>query len=316
MTTDPQPTNRAVRRRSLSAMLAALLVGGLLVACAAAEPNDGPPDASDKQGANHDAAAGADEDGTSDATEPATEAERLLAELEARGQKIDSYKAAVVYTREQRLLGDKQTRLGDVAYLAGDPDQDKPARFAVRFDKLVVGRALRERQRYFIFDGKWLAEIDPDRKQFIRRQVVGPNERFDPLKLGEGPFPLPLGQNRQRVLRVFEAEVLPLTDEERASKDLSGTRHLRLTPRTAPDSDRKLSDFDRVDIWYDAESLLPRKVVTIEGEREDEANVTTVLLRKAALNTLDRAEDADLFQTTPPRRGSGWHVEIKPLEDD
>jgi len=287
------------------------------------------------------AAAGADDPGgetaaagEAEGAEPAPieSAAQLLDALEARGRTLQSYKAKVVYTREQRLLGDQQTRIGRVAYLAparadaddadgdrsGDAeagndegDQTKDAtKFAVFFNKLVVGRALRARKRYFIFDGKWLAEIDPQRKQFIRRQVVGPGESFDPLKLGEGPFPLPLGQEKRRVLDIFEAELVETDDAG------GGLHHVRLTPRADRDAGRNGAAFDQVDIWYDRRTLLPHKVVTVEGDDEAEANVTTVKLTEAEVNTMDREQASGLFDTTPPKRGSGWHVEIKPLETE
>lgn len=360
--TSPPPIMIVVALAALGLALATGAVAADNAAPAPTPPSDPAPSSEGKGGddvdsadageeAGHDAHDAHDADDADDADDVGAvdPAVRLLERLEARGRAIRSYIADVVYTREQRILGDRQTRLGKVAYLAprrpggddeaeddgaaeagasekapnrapegpavnADDGDDGSARFAIRFEKLVVGRALRERPKYFIFDGQWLAEIDPERKQFIRRQVVGPNERFDPLKLGEGPFPLPLGQDKRGVLAVFHARLLPLTDEEEQDRDTEGTRHLRLTPRTTEDGRRKLSDFDRVDIWYDARSLLPRKVVTIEGKIESEANVTTVLLREGRLNTLERAEVRGLFETTPPRRGSGWHVEVKPLD--
>jgi len=251
---------------------------------------------------------------------------QLLDELEARGRQLRSLQAKVVYTTEQGLLGDSQTRIGEVTYQAtaheprgdaarsaasepaedaADPTRDRTIRFHVHFTHLAMGRGLREHDRKYIFDGTWLAEVHVEQKQFIRNQVVAPGEPYDPLALGEGPFPLPLGQERQRVMAMFEVT--------RRDTDSDDVIHLRLDPKTDPRTGEPFSEFDRVDLWYDAGSLLPTKVVTREGKGAD-ATVTTVELREVAVDQLDADRAGQLFDTTPPDRGTGWEVQIKPLE--
>ncbi len=241
-----------------------------------------------------------------------------LDKLERRGAKLVSYQATVVYTKDQtEQLGDKQTRLGSVAYLAAvpakpadqattqpaatQPDTAAPrdAKFAITFTDLVANRRKIKDERRYIFDGEWLVEIHTKRKQFFKRQIVAPGERFNPLELGKGPFPMPLGQKRHEVLRLFEVELV----EDVADKPL----HMRLTPRLNA-AGKPTSEFTKVDLWYDRGTLLPTKIVT----RDDYDTITTVLLKDEKIDALKPDEAQKLFDTTTPAPGTGWRVEIKP----
>ncbi len=234
--------------------------------------------------------------------EASADAVALLDQLEARGRAINAYEARVVYNREQGLLADTQTRLGGVIYQAADPNADRPARFAIRFQTLLVDGALRERPRAYVFDGTWLAEIHADAKQFIRRQITAPGKRYEPWKIGEGPFPLPLGQKRREVLELYHAKLIPPTDD-----DANGTRHLQLEPRHP---ERATNDLTRIDLWYDQASLLPVKIVT----QDDAQNTTTVRLTDAKVNELSDKQLDGAFDTTPPS-APGWQIEVVPHGD-
>jgi len=258
----------------------------------------------------------ADEAATQPATQPATtqpaatqpappDADpRVVAwldRLEKRGEAIRSYQADVVYDRRQMLLGDRQTRFGKVTYFAGPP-----ARFRIDFDKLVVNRAARDKELDFIFDGKWLLERQPAKKLFIKRQVVAPGRKLNPLRLGEGPFPLPLGQKRDEVLAMFELELIAPGED-----DPENTVHLQLTPREDEEGRRRRYDFTTLDLWFNRETMLPARVITTD----ESENVTKVTLRNAKVNELAPEKAAELTDTATPPPGSGWRVEITPWQD-
>lgn len=230
-----------------------------------------------------------------------TTAAGWLDRLEAAGQDLKTYQAKVIYDRRQELLGDRVIRMGDVHYMAGPP-----SRFAIRFDKMVVGQELRERPRHYIFDGSWLVEKHATERQFIKRQVVAPGQTFDPLKLGSGPFPLPLGQKREDVQALFKVTLAQPTED-----DPPASVHLQLVPHTDPATGQPTSPFTRVDLWYDKATLMPVRVVTMD----DSENRTTVRLEQAKINTLEAQAAKDLFDTTTPRQGAGWKVQIIPWQD-
>jgi outer membrane lipoprotein-sorting protein len=80
--------------------------------------------------------------------------------------------------------------------------------------------------------------------------------------------------------------------------------HLQLTPK--PDRD---IDLTRVNLWYDRETLLPQRAVTVKGD-EGAQNKSIVTLLDVTMN----AElEADAFDTAPPQQ-PGWDVEIKRLK--
>ncbi len=232
-----------------------------------------------------------------------------LDKLEAAGRKIRSYQAKVVYDKEQGLLGDRVIRMGTVTYLAASPAAPTkpatPACFAVRFDNMVVGTALRKRPRQYIFDGTWLVERHEKQKVFIKRQIVAPGETYDPLKLGSGPFPLPLGQKRAEVLRLFNVAMI-----DAAKDDPANTIHLKLTPRLNPATGKPTSTFTRINLYYNRTTLMPVKVMTVD----ESENRTTVKLSDTQVNKLDAKGAAVLFDTTTPPTGADWKVEIVPWE--
>jgi hypothetical protein len=184
--------------------------------------------------------------------------------------------------------------------------EGKPAtrRFAVVFDRFVDGGGRMDERpvRYLYADG-WLTEADFVQRTLVRRQLARPGEPYDPLKPGEGPVPLPVGQRRADVLARFDAS---LADAPRApalarlGRPLAG---LALRPKPGA-ADRDLRD---AVVWYDAETLVP---VGVEASRAN--GRTTVVLRSATVNGgLDDAQRALL--TLAAGATEGWRVEERPL---
>ncbi|MDH3582846.1 MAG: outer membrane lipoprotein carrier protein LolA [Phycisphaerae bacterium] len=225
-----------------------------------------------------------------------------LDRLEARGKHIRSFEANITYKKENTLLASREIRMGDVAYLAAGPEAQPPARFAIRFRQLVVDDALRQDVRDFIFDGRWLVEKDHAKRLFLKREVVGPGQKFNPLQV-DGPFPLPLGQKRRDVLARFQVKLV----EGETDQD-PPPLHLRLTPRPNVPRVEGHKRFKQIDLWFDRETLLPVRVVAQES-----ANVqTTVKLAGARTNHLSKTETADRFTTRAPAEGQNWRVEVTP----
>lgn len=234
-------------------------------------------------------------------------AEAWVARIAQRHAKIQSVHARLIYDRIQDLLGAEERRFGSLVYDAGPP-----GRFAVHIDRLLVDDRLEPQDRWYVFDGRWLIERLTDRRQFLARQVVGPDvdpATQDPLALGRGPFVVPIGPNGQRLLERFDVDVIEPGAEDNADDELAPAAtpdehallHLRLVPKA---HDR--TDFDRIDVWYDRETLLPQRVRSIDPSE----NVSDIFLRDLRM---DEPVDAAIFDTTPPQE-RGWEVEITPWE--
>jgi len=222
-------------------------------------------------------------------------AEGWLERFDQRTDEIETVRARVEYDRVKELLGDEQTRRGRLYYRAQGPDE--PAQFAVHFKELVVSGSEREQDRWYIFDGRWLAEKRVDAKVFTRRELVPAGEKRDLLEIGgEGPFVLPLNQDKQHVLERFKVELI-----EPGEDDPKNTVHLRLLPREGQGI-----DIEQLDVWYGRDSLFPERVVTRPNEQE------RAIVRLIAAET-DVPLKERLFDTRPPQ-GEAWQVEIKRLE--
>lgn len=244
-------------------------------------------------------------------------ARALLDALEASGEELGTLATGIQYTREFAIQGDTQTRRGRL-YLDNDTgDEDGRRRFAILFEELVVGERRTEEQQHYIFDGMWVVEKTPAEKQFTKRQVARPGEDFDPLRIGEGPFPIPIGQPAADILERFDAELIEpadgLADDVlRRYAEAQKLLQLRLIPKAGS---RQAEDFDEVRIWFDPRPaadgtypLLPMIARTV-APIGDESLV--VLFRP----TVNSAIDAETFDTAVPPEAEGWNVHISELRE-
>lgn len=249
-------------------------------------------------------------------------AEDLLAALEKADESLRTLTADVMYDKTFDIGGDRQVRWGKL-YFSDNKGEGKARsrKFAVNFERLRVGDRLEKEPKIYIFDGQWLVEKLPTQKQFIKRQIVAAGEQFDPLKIGEGPMPIPIGQRKDDTLARYSAELLapdvgltlPEGDTDAALAQLlehvKGTMQLRLTPRPGSEEAR---DFREVRLWYrrveqseqagGGARFLPVMARTV-SRAED---VSLVRLTNVTMNT---ELDAALLDTTPP--GEDWKIDIR-----
>jgi hypothetical protein len=228
--------------------------------------------------------------------------EELLDRLEAAATDLNSFQANISFRETDAVFGGVTIRTGQVIFVSKTEEAGK--RFAILFKQEIKDGALRDYNEHFIFDGEWLVQKNFDNKDFIKRQVVPPGDEFDPLRLGEGPFPLPIGQKKADVVARFEVGSATLPDDEKdylASKlEDDGVWGLTLVPRAGT---TEAEDFEKITVFYDRATLLPAgiDVVRTGGEREQ------VLLLSPVRNG---GVDESVLDTTVPE--SGWRVDIRP----
>ncbi|MCG3121705.1 MAG: hypothetical protein GIKADHBN_00075 [Phycisphaerales bacterium] len=247
-------------------------------------------------------------------------AEQLLEELEQADKGLKGMQAEILLHRSFVLEQDRQTRQGMLYFRQLEGSADRPAtrQFHVRFDVQITGsRQERDKEQKFIFDGQWLAEINPGEKRFDRRQLVAPGENFDPLKVGEGPLPIPIGQKKEDILARFDVELVDaadgLTDENARQqqawrKFVAGTCQLRLVPK----ADAEDVDFTEIRLWYRKDAAdsgagrwLPRMSRTVNHA----GDVTIVQLVNVQFT--DTIEDQYFDTAFPDLRG--WDFSEVPL---
>jgi outer membrane lipoprotein-sorting protein len=246
-------------------------------------------------------------------------ADDLLAKLETADKDLTSLQADMQYDRVFELAGDRQIRTGKLYYVdskaktADGKAAPGSRKFAIRFSSLRLGEEpARIEEKVMVFDGEWLIEKNPAVKQIIKRHVVAPGQSFDPLKIGEGPFPLPIGQKREDILQRFTAELLnpeeglvanDPKDLPSLKKFVADTYQLKLVPK-----DPK-SEFKEVRLWYqkspDKKTLIPRMARTV-NQADD------VSLVELTGVTLNQTVPTDVMDAKSP---TGWEERVEEMAE-
>lgn len=208
---------------------------------------------------------------------PFATADELLAELERADESIRTLRADIRYDRVF-LEGDRQIRTGTLFFSddKGASNARRQRMFAVTFQRLRLGNRVENEEKTYLFDGRWLVESTPSLKQIVRREIVREGDAFDPLKIGEGPLPLPIGQKREDILARFDATLSDPTEgidgadeaEERAFRQfVEGSTQLRLVPKAGS---AEAESFEEIRLWYrvgqgseGVRTLLPRMARTV-----------------------------------------------------
>ena len=261
-----------------------------------------------------------------DAQPPATDepefanAEELLDALETADADLSFLSAQIRYTKTGQFLGEREVRLGVMQFVRQLLESVPTRRmFGVRFDKHFIGNMADDEVKIYIFDGHWFVEKLPGEKLIIKREVVRPGEMADPLRIGEGPFPIPIGQKKADILERFEAELLDPDDgltldpnEAHPAEDIVAARNLvrfargsyqlRLTPR-AEWADA--IDLEEIRLWYRRGPdgrLLPRMARTVGPDY-----ISVIQLINVVINDKDSIDPA-LMDTEVP---DGWNAQIR-----
>jgi hypothetical protein len=222
--------------------------------------------------------------------------DEILDALDARGRDLKAFTADVSLTEGDATLANEVTRRGKVLFQDHGNGQ---ARLRVTFDKRETAkRSFNEKIEYLLEDG-WLTDRTYEPKNIeVRRQVLRPGEKIDLLKLGQGPFPLPIGQKKESVHEQFEVKKTPLV-----KGDPTGTVHVQLTPKKGTQFERK---FDVIDVWVDPKTNMPARIDTAQGE-----TVRTTVLENFKVNPEPPLTDRDFV--LPAIDKSKWDLHEEPF---
>lgn len=190
--------------------------------------------------------------------------DELLDRMHDLGHSLTSLRANLEMATTDDVMGGDRTRTG--SFLLQRHDGDSRAR--VSFEKLIQDdgekrKIISERVEYLL-EGDWVidrvygrSDSDPGGRRETHRQIRKPGEKVDLLKLGEGPFPLPIGQPRDSVRAQFEVTRLP---EDAEKPGLIG---LELRPR---EETRLAKKFHQIVIWVNPADAMPRVIETVSAE--------------------------------------------------
>ena len=218
----------------------------------------------------------------------ASSREDVLDALHARGQGLKDFTADVSLAETDALSGETTTLVGKVWYQGrGEGD----ARMRIVFDKKLFGERPQPAKVEYMLDKGVLYDRDYKRKIEIQRQVLKPGEKVNLLKLGEGPFPLPIGQPKEEVLKLFEVKKI-----DKAAGDPEGKVHLELAPKPGTQFARK---FKKIDVWVESKTSFPRRIATLD---KSEAETRTTDLTNIQVN-VGVKDDAFVLEKIPENQG-------------
>jgi len=227
--------------------------------------------------------------------------DQFLTELEKSGTTIETLSGSLSLEKYDALVEETERRFGRLVL----DRKDGKRRFAIVFEEFIDGSGRAERSTdHWIFSDGWLCEQDHRNRSFTKRQIVAPGESFDPLALGEGPIPVPIGQKKSEVLARFavaEGEVpldIPLLGS------LKNVAALRLTPRAETPMAK---DTAMIELFYDRTTLAPVGVVI----RERNGNRTVARIARPVVNGEVKPEDRALLEIPSPDPKE-WAIDVRP----
>lgn len=240
----------------------------------------------------------------------------VLTKLESADKDLTSLTAAVRLIKNKPAIegGGMEVRYGTLKFTSGTDSTSKPLRrFAIGIDtETIEGKAFQNpggMMREFIFDGHFLLETWPKQKQYVRRHIVGANSTKDPLRIGEGPFPIPVGQRKDDLLTRFTVSVAPsletAPESDMLRRILIDCTQLKLIPKPGTDQAKAFSE---IRLWYRTSDMLPifAKTANVDGSSNE------VFLDSIKRNP--GVPDA-AFSTDAPKKADGWNGEEQDLRD-
>ena len=213
---------------------------------------------------------------------------KILKALRQRGKTLHNFQAHLVVRVHHLRTDEKDMNIGHIWY----QQSNGTTRFDIRFNMLVVDGAIAKRHadHDIVFDGRWLIDRNGSARIFRKIEIAPPGKKFNPLRLGQGPIPIPIGQKPADVEREFHVQLL------KNKKMPPHTVGLKLIPR-----DKSAFTFVDVDFWINTHVWLPVKIIRTAPD----GTPTTAILSKIVLNKPMRHD----FHLSPP--GSGWTVVVK-----
>lgn len=242
-------------------------------------------------------------------------AEHLLAALEVADADLRSLSCQLLWTKTFDLGEDRHTRHGRLFFV--DTRKEAAAggtrKFAIHIDETIIGERKEAKKEQYVFDGTKLVERHPDDKRLVVYELKTAGQDYDPLKIGEGPIPLPIGQKRADIVARFDVELLAPekdlagvddADTARLLAFVKGSYQLRLTPK----ADQQASmNFTEIRLWYKRGTLgggdahlLPRMARTVDRKKDVD------LVQLVGVKTNQKVDET--FDAAAPQ---GWEVQVR-----
>lgn len=223
--------------------------------------------------------------------------DQILDALDQRGQNLREFVADVRLTEGDDTTQLFSTRVGKVWYQARKDDP----RLRITFNAKETDNRRYDEKIEYTLDGGWLLDRDYQKKIEVRRQVAKPGQKINLLKLGEGPFPLPIGQKKEEVYKQFDVKKMPV-----AKDDPAGTAHVQLKPKEGTSFAQRML---QMDVWVNAATHFPDKIEVVDANG---TNVRTTHLTNVTVNPQPALADRDFAL---PQIVGGWSQHDEPFAE-
>lgn len=167
--------------------------------------------------------------GTPSRTDPMAIVDRI----DAHGRDLRTFSSRIRMDSYDDLADETERRFGRVWLETAMSKESLKGRrnAAVIFERTVEdsGRS-RERLEHFVYRDGVLHDYDHEAKLLVRRRLVEAGEDRDPLRLGTGSIPIPVGQRKSDLLESFD---IAAASDPPSNLVPDGTPHLgiRLVPK-------------------------------------------------------------------------------------
>jgi outer membrane lipoprotein-sorting protein len=181
----------------------------------------------------------------------------VLKQLNEKASELKSYEGLIEYKYIQPLLESEALRKGILYYARFD------GKSALRINFETLKQEDEEEQKYiehYIFDGRWLTQIDYQIKAVKRYELAEPNNPTDAFDVASKNLPILGFAKIEDLKKQFEISLIEQKKNE--PNDLIGL-HLKVKP----DSIYK-DDYIWIDFWIDKKIGLPLKVVALSTEED------------------------------------------------
>jgi outer membrane lipoprotein-sorting protein len=226
---------------------------------------------------------------------PQSSVDEILDALDARGQNLSGFTANVKLSESDAGTGDATLRTGKIWYQAGENP-----RIRVLFEKRESNKKITDDKIEYLLSGRDLVDRTYSTKREVTRHILKPGEKMNLLKLGEGPFPLPIGQKKEDVHANFDVRKM-----EPAKTDPPGTVQILLSPKPATRLARR---FKSINVWIDLKDHMPKKIETLDT---NETTIRSTELSNVQINPT--LTDADF--TLPKVTADDWQLMEEAFND-
>lgn len=246
------------------------------------------------------------------ATDMLPSVDTVLTRLETSDKDLKTLSAAISLIKKLPAIegGGSEVRYGTLNFSSGLDAAQRPLRkFAINLDTMLIEGKVRDDKKQFIFDGHYLLETWPTQKQYVRRHIVGADQKKDPLRIGEGPFPIPVGQRKADLLARFNISVVPALESAPESEQLRRILftciQLKLIPKEGTEQAKAFSE---IRLWYASADMLPIFAGTANTDGSSNEVFLTSIKKNAPIPD-------STFDTTAPKKTDGWNGEEQDLRD-